>query len=68
MTKDDIKALNDKQLEEVNGWTDEERRERAEKRKQETIAKIRELAGSIDMPIKLGTRGRPPKPKTNKKS
>jgi hypothetical protein len=56
--------LNDKQLDEVNGWTAEEKEERREKHKQETIAKIRELAGSIDMPVRLGTRGRPPKPKS----
>jgi hypothetical protein len=68
MKADEIKALSDSDLAEVCRWADSETQARAERRKQETIAKIRELAGSIDMPIKLGTRGRPPKQKTQKKA
>ena len=66
MKQDEIKALSDGELAEVLRWTQNETQARAERRRQETIAKIRELAGSIDMPVRLGTRGRPPKPKTKK--
>jgi hypothetical protein len=66
VTQAEIKALKDDELNQIEVWAVDERNARAERRKQETIAKIRELAGSIDMPVRLGTRGRPPKPKTKK--
>ncbi len=66
MTQESIRALSDSELEQVRGWTESEQKTRAEKRKQETIAKIRELAGSIDIPVRIGTRGRPPKAREEK--
>jgi hypothetical protein len=43
-------------------WAMAEQKARAEKHKQETIAKIRELARSIEVGVKIeGTRGRPAK-------
>lgn len=62
MTRDMVKALPDGELAQVVAWAQEEQKERAEKRKQDTIARIRDLARSIDVNIRIeGTRGRPPK-------
>lgn len=62
-----IKALNDKELLEVIAWAEAEQKARAERRKQETIAKIRELAGSVGIAVRIdGTRGRPPKAREDK--
>jgi hypothetical protein len=44
MTQDTVKALSDSELVLVIDWAQAEQKARAEKRKQETIAKIRELA------------------------
>ena len=65
MTQADLRALNDDELTQVKAWAIDEEKARAEKKKQETIAKIRELAGSIDVPVRIGTRGRPPKARDN---
>lgn len=67
MTEQSIKALSDSELVEVIAWAQSEQKARAERRRQETIAKIRELAGSVGVAVKIdGTRGRPPKPKEQK--
>jgi hypothetical protein len=62
MTEEVVKALSDNELVQVISWAQSEQKARAEKRKQETIAKIKELARSIEVGVKLaGTRGRPAK-------
>ncbi len=63
MTREILKTLSDTELEQVGVWAREETRERAVKRKQETIAKIRDLAVAAGVHIKIsGARGRPAKP------
>jgi len=60
MTQETVRALTDDQLVLVIAWAQGEQKLRAEKRKQETIAKIKELARSIDKSVRIeGTRGRP---------
>jgi hypothetical protein len=60
MTQDAVKALSDGELEQVIGWAQAERKMRADRRKHETIVKIRELAQSVGISINLsGMRGRP---------
>jgi hypothetical protein len=67
MTEQNIKALSDSELTEVIASAQDELKARAEKRKRETIAKIRELAGSVGVTVRIdGTRGRPPKAKEEK--
>jgi hypothetical protein len=67
MTEQSIKALSDSELIDVVAWAQAEQKTRAEKRKQETIAKIRELAGSVGVAVRIdGTRGRPPKARESK--
>jgi hypothetical protein len=62
MTLNEIKALSDSELDGVIAWAQDEKRSRAEKHKQETLARIRELAGSVGVTVTInGTRGRPPK-------
>jgi hypothetical protein len=62
MTQDTVRALSDSELAQVIDWAETERKARSEKRKQETITKIRELARSIDVGVKIaGARGRPAK-------
>lgn len=62
ITLEGIRALSPNQLELVEGWVRDERKARAKKHKQETLAKIRELARSIEVGIKIeGVRGRPAK-------
>jgi len=62
MTQDGVKALTDSELIQVISWAQGEQKARAAKHKQDTIAKIRELARSIEIGVKIeGTRGRPAK-------
>ncbi len=62
MTQDAVVKLSDSELVQVVAWAQAEQKARAEKHKQDTIAKIRELARSIEVGVKIeGTRGRPPK-------
>ena len=62
MTREMVKALSDTELEQVGGWAREETRERVVKRKQDTIARIRDLAAVAGVHIKIsGARGRPAK-------
>lgn len=67
MTLENVKALSDSELAQVIAWAQEEVKARAEKRKQETIAKIKELAGSVGVRVAIGgVRGRPAHAKTEK--
>jgi hypothetical protein len=60
MTRDAIRILSDAELEQVAVWARDEAHDRAVKRKQETIAKIRDLAASAGVHVKInGARGRP---------
>ena len=66
MTQEMVRALADKDLSQVIAWAQDELGARAEKRRHETIAKIRELAGAVDVSVTInGRRGRPPKAKEN---
>jgi hypothetical protein len=65
MTLDMVKALSDGELVQVIAWAQGEQKARAERRKQETIAKIRELARSAGVAVSIdGARGRPSRHKT----
>jgi uncharacterized pyridoxal phosphate-containing UPF0001 family protein len=60
MNQEIVKALQDKELSQIIVWAEDEIRARAEKRKQDTIAKIKELAGSVGVSVSfIGKRGRP---------
>ena len=60
MTQDTVRALSDTELPQFIAWAQAELKARAEKRKAETIAKIRELAGSVGVRVTIGgARGRP---------
>jgi len=62
MTVETIRALADADLSQVALWAQAEIKARAEKRKQETIAKIKELAGAVGVTVAIGgVRGRPAK-------
>lgn len=62
MNAETVRALADSQLTQIIAWAQEELKARAEKRKQETIAKIKELAGSVGVSVTIsGQRGRPAK-------
>ena len=63
MNQAETKAWSDSELESVIACALAERKARAEKRRQDTITKIKELAAGLDgVSIKInGTRGRPPK-------
>lgn len=70
MTPDAVKALSDKELAQFITLAQAEQRARADRHKQETIARIKELARSIEVGVKIeGVRGRQPSTKrTSKKS
>ena len=69
MKYDDVRALADSELDQVITWTEEEKKSRAEKRKQEAIVAIREIAAREHIPVKIdGQRGRPSKAKASDKS
>lgn len=60
MTQDAIRALKDDDLAMVAQWAQTEIKARTERRKQETIAKIKELAGAVGVSVAIsGVRGRP---------
>jgi hypothetical protein len=62
MTQEAVKALSDTELSQVVAWAQAEVKTRAERRKQETIAKIKELAGAVGVNVTIGgARGRPSK-------
>jgi hypothetical protein len=57
-----VTALTDSELIQVVAWAQDEQKVRAAQRKRETIAKIKEMARSIEVGVKIaGTRGRPAK-------
>ena len=67
MTRDLLRALTDTELEQVGIWALEETRERQERRKQETIARIKQLAADNGVSVTInGARGRPRKLKEAK--
>lgn len=60
MTQETVRALSDGDLSQVVAWAQAEIKARAEKRKQETIARIKELAGAVGVSVSIaGVRGRP---------
>lgn len=63
MTQDQTKAWSDSELESVIACALAEKKTRAEKRKQDIITKIKELAAGLDgVSVTInGMRGRPPK-------
>jgi hypothetical protein len=66
MTKESIKALTDSELAQVMAWGMEEERSRKAIRRQEAIAKIRELAKQQGVHLTItGIRGRPAALKKN---
>ena len=67
MTIETVRALSDGDLSQVVAWAQAEIKARAEKRKQETIAKIKELAGAVGVSVVIGgARGRPKKERNAK--
>ena len=64
MPQELVRALSDRDLSQVIAWAQNEEALRAEKRKHDTIAKIKELAGAVGVSVTInGKRGRPPKTK-----
>jgi len=64
ITQDVIKGLKDDELPLIEGWIQTERAERADKRKRDTIARIRELAAGVGISVAIeGVRGRPRRPR-----
>ena len=67
MTQDALKALTDGEISQVIAWGQAEIAARVEQRKQDAIAKIRELAAAVGVSIAIeGTRGRPRRKPTAK--
>lgn len=64
MTQESVRALADKDLSQVIAWAQDEISVRAEKRRHDTIARIKELPGAEGISLTFnGKRGRPPKAK-----
>ncbi len=60
MKQEEVRALADGDLVQVIAWAQAEIKARTEKRKQETIAKIKEMAGAVGVSVVIGgVRGRP---------
>jgi hypothetical protein len=60
MTQDGVRALSDGELGQVIAWAQTEIKARAERRRQEAIAKIKALASSVGVSVSIvGARGRP---------
>jgi len=60
MTEDTLKTLNDHDLEQLIVRAQAEKANRARKRKEDAIAKIKELAGAAGVSVSIkGARGRP---------
>lgn len=67
MTRDILKTITDAELEQVGIWALEETRQRQERRRQETIARIKQLAADNGVSVTInGARGRPRKAKEAK--
>jgi len=68
MTLENVKALSDSEIEQVIAWGQAELKSRAERRKAETIAKIKQLAGSVGVRVAIGgAKGRPARIKNDAK-
>ncbi len=68
MKTDDVRGLSDSELVLFIEAAQAEKQARDEKRRQETIARIKELAGAEGLSVHIdGLRGRPPKLKTEVK-
>lgn len=66
---DTIKSLSDEELDRFINAGERERAERAERKKQETIARIRELAETVGIQVAIaGARGRRTKTKAVRES
>jgi hypothetical protein len=66
ITEEAVKALSNDDLDRFVAVGVEEKKARAERKKQETIAKIKEMAGSVGVRIAIaGARGRPAKAKAD---
>jgi hypothetical protein len=64
MTQETVRTLADKELTQVIAWAQDEQRVRAEQRKHDTIAKIKEIAGAAGISVSIHSkRGRPKKAK-----
>jgi hypothetical protein len=62
MTQETLKALTDSEISQVIAWGQAELAARMEQRKQDAIAKIRELAATVGVTVAIdGVRGRPRK-------
>src|ERR1019366_8097161 len=60
MTQETLKALTDSEISQVIAWGQAELAARKEQRKQDAIAKIRELAAAVGVSVAIeGVRGRP---------
>jgi hypothetical protein len=53
MNQEAVRALADSLLEQVSGWAQDELKVRAEKRRQETIAKIKEMAAALGVAVNI---------------
>jgi hypothetical protein len=68
MTQETVRALTDAELSQVVAWAQQEIGARTEKRKQEAITKIKELASAVGVTVAIGgVRGRPAKTKLEPK-
>jgi hypothetical protein len=64
MTPETVRTLSDSELVQVIAWAQAETKARTERRKQETIAKIKAMAAEVGVSIAIkGGRGRPAKEK-----
>lgn len=62
MKLEDLKVINDEDLERLKTAVEDEQQERAERRKRDAIAKIKEVAGAVGLSVHIeGQRGRPTK-------
>jgi hypothetical protein len=69
MTLETLKALSDVELSQVEVWLQDEKRSRAERRKEDAIAKIKALAESVNIKVAIGgVRGRPARIKPDAKT
>ena len=65
MTQEMVRALEDKDLSQVIAWAQDETAMRAEKRRHDTIANIKELAAAVGVSVTINAkRGRPAKAKS----
>jgi hypothetical protein len=60
VTLETVTALSDSELAQVITWAEAESKARAEHKKQETIAKIKQLAVSVGVRVAIGGRGAAP--------